>query len=207
MSMTETLIKIIECNNRLLDYFYSGVLSYIALKSFREEFEKNKETTDDIFIGTAVINLYNNAILSMANTIKPNDKSVNLDYLFNIIRYSESSFKPEIFNEIMEFIPHFEKNIEGLSPVTDMTIVLRDKSIAHLDRDHVNKPYIFFANPPIKWEEFENAFDVIGSGLSKIKEIIEGGMNFVDFASIANAQLSIETKRVYYLFYKKKVYK
>ena len=199
--MAEKIEKIIETTNRLLDYIFSGVLFLVVLHTIREEYERNKETKDDIFIGTVVISSYNNSVLVLTNSIKPEKKSIHIHYLLNMINNSRCNIKPDIYTQLREFIPIFEKSLLEVKPVTDMTILWRDKNIGHLDRDHINNPIVFLSAQPIKWEEFENAYSIVSSGVSKIKEILEGGISFAQSASIAKADLILKTRAVYYLCY------
>jgi hypothetical protein len=75
--------RITQAYYRLIDYFLSGVLAFIVLKTLREEYQKHEEIEDDIFAGSLVISAYNTAILALANTLKPNSASIHLPYLIN----------------------------------------------------------------------------------------------------------------------------
>jgi hypothetical protein len=200
--MAETLEKIVLINNRLLDYFSSGVLSYVIVDTIRKEYANNQTTADDIFIAALVIASYNNSILSLANTIQKNDDSVHIQYLMNSIINSKCSFERGIYEQLKKFIPQLEKALTRISPITEAIIKIRNKTVAHLDKAHINNPSSFFMTPPIKWDEFELAYNVVGSGLVKMKNIIEGGIDFTDFTLLSNWQLMKKTLMVYSLFYR-----
>jgi hypothetical protein len=192
--------ELLQIHNRAIEYFYSGILGFVVLKTIREEFQRNQETNDDIFLSTLVFSTYNTIILALANTIKPSPDSVCLHYLFNCIKASKNKFDAETYNHLESFICEFERGLLKISRITDSVIKLRNTTVAYLDRKHVNNPSSLIQNPPIKWDDMERAYDIIGSGLSKIGNFL-GFEDIRPYASIANIALAEKTRRINRLLY------
>ena len=185
---------------QLLDNFSSGVLAFVVLKTLREEFQRTKESRDNIFISTLFVSSYNTVVLSLANLVKPNQDSVHLDYLFNCITSSKKELGIEVYSQVSAFIPEFQSALEKVADTINVTITLRDTSVAHLDRKHVNNPSSLLQNPPVTWDDMEMAYNIVGSGLSEIGKYLSL-LDIHPYATITNLVLAQETRRVFNLFY------
>lgn len=200
--MSKSLEELKHIYLRLVDYLLSGDLAFVVLKSIREELIRDNETKDDIFIGTVVISSYNTMVLTLANSIKPNSESIHLSYFFNCVRESKKELGDEKYNQIMAFIGEFETELERLSNITKAVIELRDTTVAHVDRKHVNNPSALFKDQPISWEDMEMAISVVSSRLLELGKYLDLGESFPDYPLIAKFFLAQETKRVYNMFYR-----
>ena len=200
--MSKSLEELKHIYLRLVDYLLSGVLAFVVLKSIREELIRDNETKDDIFIGTVVISSYNTMVLTLANSIKPNSDSIHLSYFFNCVRESKKELGDEKYKKIIAYIGEFETELERLSNITKAVIKLRDTTVAHVDRKHVNNPSALFKDQPISWEDMEMAISVVSSRLLELGKYLDLGESFPDYPQIANFFLAKETKKVYDMFYR-----
>jgi hypothetical protein len=200
--MSKSLEELVHIYLRLVDYLLSGVLAFVVLKSIREELIWDKETKDDIFIGTVVISSYNTLILTLANSIKPNSDSIHISYFFNCVRESNNKLGDEKYSQIMAYIGDFETELERVSNITKAVIELRDTTVAHVDRKHVNNPSALFKDQPISWDDMEIAISVVSSGLLELGKHLGLGENFPDYPQLANFFLAKKTKKVYDMFYR-----
>jgi hypothetical protein len=189
--------KLIHIYYRLEDAFYSGVLAFVVLKTLREEYRKYPTKEDDIFIGAVVISTFNTVILALSNIVKSNSSSIDLSYLFDCITQSKKEFDEKAFDELFHFIEEFRVELEKISLTMDRIIELRDKSVAHLDRKHVNNPKYFLEKLPIKWDDLEWAYDLVGSGLLKIGGYLGVCTSIFPLSEIANFKLVEKTRLVY----------
>jgi hypothetical protein len=198
--MNKTKEEITLTYMRLLDYFFSGVLAFVVLKTFREEFQRTKENRDNIFITSVFVSTYNTVVLALANSVKPNKDSVHLDYLFNCIISSKNALDAEAYHQLSTFIPEFRTALEKVASTITVAFTLRDTSVAHLDRKHFNNPLSLIENPPVTWEDLEMAYNVVGSGLSEVGKYL-GLLDIHPYSTIANFVLAQETRRVFNTLY------
>ncbi len=189
--------KLIQTYLRLLDSYYSGVSAFVVFKTIREEYRKCHPKEDDIFIGTVVISTLNTIILLLTNALKPDSSSIDLSYLFNCIFQSKNVMDKKTYEKLCLFIVEYKAELGKLAPLTDRIIGLRDKSVAHLDRKHVNNPQDLLEKLSIKWEEIELVYDLVGSGLLKIGEYLGLSTDYYSLSVLANYALAEKTKLVY----------
>lgn len=197
--MTKSHEKLIQIYLHTTNYFSLGVLAFVLIKTIREEYQRSQETKDDIFLGTVIISTYNSMILTLANTIKPNKDSIHLFYLLSYIKDSKDLFDTKTYDQLVNFISEVETELDKISHITDSVIKLRNTTVAHLDRKHVNNPLILLQNPPIKWSDMELAYTIIGSGLMEIGKYLD--LDFQDIITISNFELAKKTRKVYRTMY------
>lgn len=194
--------KILQIFDRMLNNFHSGVLAYVVLSTIRDEYQRSQEMEDDIFIGTLVVSAYNTMVLALANTVKSSKGSMHLDYMFNITRNSKDHLNIESYDQLISFIDEFEDELKKISRITDHAIHLRDTSVAHLDRKHVNNPSSLLQKPPARWEDINLAYTVVGSGLLEIGKLLGLITDDIEgYVSISNYVLAKKTRSVYRLLY------
>jgi hypothetical protein len=193
--------KLLQIFDRLLNNYHSGVLAFVVLETIRGEYQRFQAMEDDIFLGTLVISAYNTTVLALANTVKPSAGSIHLGYMFNIVKNSDDDLKNESYDQLISFIGEFEDTLRRIAPILQHIIHLRDTSVAHLDRKHVNNPSALIQKPPAKWEDMYMAYTVVGSGLLEIGKLLGLESEIEDYILISNNQLAKETRRVYRLLY------
>jgi hypothetical protein len=199
------LIKIFQIYDLLIQNLYSGLIAVVVLRTIREEYTRYQTIKrdipfeDDIFIGTLAISTYNTMILALANTIKPNDDSISLSYLFNNIKNGGNEINDS--DQLIKFIGEFENELARIKSITDSVVTLRDKTVAHIDRKYINNPSSLIINPPVKWEDMDKAYDIIFNGLLKIGKYLNIDANLADCINISNRILAKETQMVFRLFY------
>jgi len=199
--MTESIEKVTSIYNGIRDYFENGKLARIVLDEIRKQYKEKPNKPDDIFITTLVISTYNTVILSLANTIKPNDDSINLQYLLNCIKNSKgilSNEKRQLFNK---FNDELESALKIIEPTTQRIIEFRDKAVAHVDRAHINNPSFLLQKPPISWDDVETAYRIVDSALLEIGEYIGATKQGQEFIGLAYLELIKKTWKVLHLFY------
>jgi hypothetical protein len=191
--MDEKLLKI---HDRLVNYFISGEMAFAVLNTIRKERENHSLIDNDLFVFTSVVSTFSTAILVMANTIKPNSDSIHLAYLLNHIKLSEGNIDPETYKKLSLFVLEFEDELTSIKHITDRVIALRDTTVAHIDRKHVNNLDALLQSPPISWEDMTFAYSVVGSGLLEVGKHLGLDSNIQDYITLANFALENKTRLI-----------
>lgn len=196
--MTDQIEKLGQIYYQLLNYLTGGSNSLAVLNAVRVEMGEKCQQTDDIFLFTLLNSCFNNSILVMANVIKGNKDSVDYSYLFREIRASESNFESEMFARFVKFADEFEWVLTSseMSPIFNHILELRDKTIAHVDRKHINNPSYFLEKPPIKWDDLNSAYHVVGNGILEIGKYLNLYQELGDIVVIANFVLGKKTQKI-----------
>lgn len=189
--------RLIQIYYYLADNLLSGVSAFVVIKTLQEEYKKNPTKEDDIFIGTLVISYFNAIILALSKFAKSDSRSIDLSYLFNCIVESKNDFEEKVYNELLHFIEEYKLELVKISSTIEQVIELRDKSVAHLDRKHINNPRYFLDKPSLKWDKLEWAYDVAVSGLAKIGEYLGVQPDLISILTLANLKLAERTRLVY----------
>jgi hypothetical protein len=106
----------------------------------------------------------------------------------------------ETYHRFKLFADELEFALSTISETTKRIIELRDTSIAHLDRKHINNPSFLLQKPPVAWKDLEITYTVIGRGLLEIGTYLGFDNNIQDYIDIANFELMKKTLQVLALF-------
>jgi len=188
--------KLIKVHDRLVNYFFSGEMAFAVLNTIRQERENQSLIDKDLFIFTSIISTFNTAILVMANTIKPHSDSIHLAYLFNQIKLSQNNLDIETYNELESFVVEFEEALTKVKHITDRIIALRDTTVAHIDRKHVNNQSNLLHNPPVSWDDMTLVYSVVGSGLIEIGKLLGTDPNLQAYSMLTYFALENKTRLV-----------
>ena len=194
--MSKEIDEITEIFQRLLDYFYTGALAFIVLDTLRTQVGLTKKGGDSYFIVAVYLASYNTLMLALANTAKPDDDSINLHYLFNCIRASRRSFSDEQYDQLAAFLLEFESALLEIEGTIEAAVKIRNTTVAHLDRKHVNNPAALSIDSPANWDNLKHAYNIVGNGLLKIGKIF-GLSHIENYTTLANYLLARETKDVF----------
>jgi hypothetical protein len=188
--------KLVVLYYRILDYYLSGSTALTVLNMIRQQYEGQSITHDDIFLTTMVNSTYNTTILSLANIIKPHKESVSLDYLITCVKDSKDLFDVKTKNRFLSFVDEINYALSIISTTIERVTELRDKSVAHLDRKHINNPSFFLKKPPMKWDELATAYSVVGSAILEIGKYLDLDNNMEDIIRLADFALTKRTLQV-----------
>ena len=199
--VAESVEKIIKIYDQIRDQFESGKLAFIVFKAIREQFQKQPERPDDIFITTLVLSTYNTIILSLANTVKPQKDSVHIQYLINCINNSKEIFDSETRKHFNSFIGEFEAALKTIDAIIERIIEFRDTSVAHIDKEHINNPGFLLQKQPISCEDIELAYNVVNRAISEIGKYLNADRPGQEFIGLAYLDLMKKTWVIFRLFY------
>jgi hypothetical protein len=192
--------SIVDIILQLKNSISSGILAIVVINTLREKYSQSKETKEDIFISSLFIGSYNTMILCLSNFIKPNNESINSKYLFNCIKDKNPGLESREYSSLLVLIEEFETALAALNNTLDAVIKIRDTTIAHLDKKHVNNPNaLLVSNNPL-WDDLSNAYSLVGSGLDEIGKYF-GLVPILDFVTLANLELAEKTKLVFDILY------
>jgi len=119
-----------------------------------------------------------------------------LAYLFNQIKLAQDNIDVETYNKLISLVAEFEEALTSIKRITDRVIAVRDTTVAHIDRKHVNNLSSVLQNPPISWEDMTLAYSVVGSGLLEIGKHLGSDSNLQDHATLAYFALENKTRLI-----------
>jgi hypothetical protein len=203
LSIASNIKIIIDIIIQLQNSLLSGLQAFVIIDALRKKYTETKETREGIFISSLVSSSYNTIILSLSNFIKPNKDSINVKYLFKCIMDENPGIDSVSFSNLLEFIPIFESELININSTLQTVALIRDTTIAHLDKRHVTNPNALLApNNPL-WIDLERAFDITLSGLNEIRKYFDA-IDYQGYISLSNLDLSNKTKWIFDCLYKEK---
>ncbi len=176
----------------LFNHFLSGSLALIVAETIYEDksYEKN------LLIQTILVSTSNTAILSIANIIKENKDSVSLKYLTNCLKDSKDFFDHPTKIRFNDFVKEVDLSLKTIKDVLTQIEDVRDNTIAHIDRVHVNNQDFLLTNGFIKWVELKKAYFLIENILFEISTYL----NFdIKKDMIEISKLDLKKKTIYLL--------
>lgn len=112
------------------------------------------------------------AILYLSKIIIPQRSSISIQYLLNYVEQNPQSF-PKIQEEVLRNIIREDRDqLETINTLTANVKEQRDRTIAHLDKLHVNNPSGVYSHPPLDYNEVENAFRMLLAMLNHYSGLI-----------------------------------
>jgi hypothetical protein len=97
-------------------------------------------------------------VLAMSRLLLGHTSSISITYLLNYAEKNPGDFPGSRGNAISESVAQHRTILETISPIINNIKNQRDKTIAHLDRLHINNPAALYAYPPLDQKEVEDVF-------------------------------------------------
>lgn len=200
---TPNMEKFVTAFHYLLNYFYSGQLTFNMLTTYRDEVSRRQIEKDQILISTMIIGAISHSFLVLANIIKQNNQSIHLKYVFNLLRLSEAEFENKTnYDKLITITESLQLQLENYKEAIEDLMIKRDTGYAHLDKAFINNPNKLDSTLENSWEKFGELYKVIGEGLTSIYENIGGDPNFRDYQPISNLDLANDVRKVLDIFYR-----
>ncbi len=173
----------------------------VIIISLREKFTCTKEDRDSLFIKNLYLGLINTINLCLANFYKDNENSINYFYLVNCIKNIHPPLPDIEYRNLFTVLDNLQSRLNAKTFMFDYIFQVRDTTIAHLDRRHINNPRALeILNRPY-WEELIELIEVIGEGLDYIG-VFFGLERTLPDMKMTNKSLTSETERVFDTIYK-----
>ena len=102
---------------------------------------------------------------------------------------------PQTENQFLSFADEVNSAISVISATIEQVVELRDKSVAHLDRKHIDNPSFFLEKPPVKGDELSAAYLLVGSAIFEIGKYLDVDSNIEDSIKLARFDLTKKTLR------------
>ncbi len=100
------------------------------------------------------------ALLSLAKLVIAEKESLSVEYLLNCaLEVPSKGFAHASREELKAAVSEHRHRLAELAPLVEDLKARRDRSLAHLDRKHVNEPQIL-ANAAIDLEKVDQAFEM-----------------------------------------------
>ena len=111
------------------------------------------------FLTTTYDACVESAILALARLTVAHKDSISVAYLLNCVDQSPSAFPLLERPAVADAVARHRALLLDLQPLVDRVKDYRDRTIAHLDKRHVNQNGVISARPPIDLREVEGAFE------------------------------------------------
>lgn len=172
----------------------------VIINSLRNKYIDTKEDREDLFLTSLYLGLINNVILSLANFSKQGDKSINFSFMVNCIKNMHPVMPDDEYGHLLTELDEFEHQVQTMTSTLNSIIVMRDTTIAHIDKRHINNPRsLEITNSPY-WDEITDVIRIIADGLDKVG--VYFGLNpSLPYAEITNPLLVAETYLVFDTIY------
>jgi len=180
----------------LLEYLLKGEKALIIFTTIRNRYLLEPDLRDEIFIGTVIFACYDQAILSLCNLLKSDKDSISLHYFCTLF---ENQFGDK--NELNDFIQDYINKISNYSNQIEAIKKIRDKTIAHVDRCHINDQRKLIINPPITYDDLETIYGIVGTFIRRVGSQL-GFINMESYSIISYQILKQRTELVFDMLYK-----
>jgi len=113
------------------------------------------------------------AILALARLTVAHKDSISVAYLLNCVDQSPSAFPLPERPAVADAVVQHRALLLNLQPLVDRVKDYRDRTIAHLDKRHVNQNGVISARPPVDLREVESAFQQMLLILNAYREYLD----------------------------------
>lgn len=128
-------------------------------------------------------------LLSLSRIYFKNDDSITFRYILDIARTHPSLFQNIDKEQILQLITKTEELLESKKGFFEKIKPIRNMTLAHLDRDHINNPDKIFPDP-VAHNEIENCVQDFVAQISEIMGAFDGsGIPEIDPEVIIQDQL------------------
>jgi hypothetical protein len=101
------------------------------------------------------------ALLAFARLTDAHKDSISVAYLLNCVQQSPSAFDPSERGTVIEGVARHRALLAEMQPLVEQVREYRDRTIAHLDKKHVNHYYVIHSRTPVDLGEVEHAFGLL----------------------------------------------
>jgi len=136
------LEAILECLNNELSW---GVLWVQITKNLQAWYEDDQVPNARYFFAGAYEACLREFVLCFSRLVEEHCDSVSVHYLLNCAEQCAKAFPCANRDTVKKSVALHRKQLEALRPLIEDVRTQRDKVLAHLDRDHINKPTAVYA--------------------------------------------------------------
>ena len=136
----------------------AGWLYYFCAKSLDLAYNNHRVTCSRSFFMGCYDACLNESVLTLSKLLLDNSDSVSIHYLFQQARNNVESFTNSTPDVIINAVNQSEKELSKFSEFINILKFNRDKSLAHIDRKHLNNPTEIIEKANIDMNEVENCF-------------------------------------------------
>lgn len=159
--MDKSSLKIKDILSYLSDQLGRGWLALQVSKYLYQAFQNSKITSARYFFISAYLSCTESAVLALSRLVIPNQDSINIEYLLNTAKHNSKVFSNVGKEEVLKAILEHEQKLKTIASLMVSIKDHRDRTLAHLDRKHINDPAAIIANPSIDMQEVEKVFYLI----------------------------------------------
>lgn len=153
--------RVIKILGYLTNQIMRGRAAFISAKHLAQALEENKTLSSRIFFKTAYFSCIESSILTLSKLALSDKKSVNINYLLNCAEQSSNNFPYASKRVVLDSISKHKNQLLDIAPFMGIVKAQRNKTLAHLDKSHVNNPDEIFSIPDIDIQEVGKVFQLL----------------------------------------------
>ena len=190
--------EILKAYEIIYSHFVSGSLDFVLFISLRTLYESKKIESNEILSTTLLNSSFNSSVLSLSNLIKNNSSSINLRQLMKLIVNSKDLLGDADQESFQVFTDQFEDAISKQAATIEHLLILRDKTIAHIDKKQITDPSFFLQKLTSTIGDIESTFVLVEGAIIEVGRYLGfNSINLHDTISLLHFSLR---KRVVEMF-------
>jgi hypothetical protein len=153
---------------KILDLLYSqlgqGLAYFWCAESLHQAFAKSKLARSSHFLAVVYHASLRETVLAFARMVEQREhqSEVTIHWLLKYAENNPGLFSNTDHTEVRESAKRHRRQLQEHQTLIDSVLEQRDRTLAHLDKKHVNDPDALFSNPAgINLVEMERCFQVI----------------------------------------------
>jgi len=174
---------ILEC---LYDELSWGVLWLQITKTLQAMYEDDQVPVARHFFAGAYHACLREFLLCFSRLTEERPDSVTIHYLLNCAEQLGKAFPCATDDDIKKSVGPHREQLAALAPLMDAVRKQRDKVLAHLDRDQINKPTATY--PAINLSDVERSFDEFLKMVNTYRGYYDGNQYSFDVVELEVAE-------------------
>jgi len=98
------------------------------------------------------------AILALSRIVVSHKSSISVEYLLDYLEQNPSAFSHVGTDALRKQVATDRKDLAAIAKTIENIKEQRDRTIAHLDKLHVNDPEAVYSHPPLQYQELDQVF-------------------------------------------------
>jgi AbiU2 len=154
-----------EKANNLLEHLKhqlaKGWSSYLVAKYVRDARVSKSINSLRWFLGITEEACIEAAILALSRIVVSQHSSISIQYLLAYLEQNPNAFPHIVADVLRKQVAFDQKRLETISTTIENIKEQRDRTLAHLDKRHVDNPAAVYNHLPLDYQEVERVFELL----------------------------------------------
>lgn len=159
------LEKLKSLLDHLTDLLFRTWSAFLVAKNLDSMSNGNDFIQNRYFLISAYVSCVESALLGFSKLMLSKKDEISVGYLLDLCNKESSAFTQVNQADVSRIVQEHRQQLTKLEPLVQQVRIWRDKSIAHLDRKHINDPSFLANMQPVDMEE-------LGEGFILLQDII-----------------------------------